>query len=88
MNRFRFYVPGDDGRPLTVPPPGPFWVTGYSDTHTVVVAFAPSLQDLTAPGAWPDAEEIEDMGEMPITFSGRFPKPEWYTEPAAKDATP
>lgn len=78
MNRFRFHVPGGDGRPLTFPPPGPFWTAGYSDTHAIVVAFAPDLSSLTADAFWPDAEMIDDMGEQEITFSGRFPKPEWW----------
>lgn len=60
MRRFRFYVPGD-GRPMTFPPEGPFWITGQSDTHTVVVAYSPDLVTLTIPGRWPDAEVTTDL---------------------------
>lgn len=80
MRRFRFYVPGDDGRPIAFPPEGPFWITGYGDTRTVVVAYSPDLETLTADNRWPDAENIDDMGEQEITFSDRFPRPEWWRE--------
>lgn len=80
MKRFRFYVSGDDGRPLAFPPEGPFWVTGYSDTHTVVVAYSPDEETLTRADRWPDAENIDDWGEQEISFTDRFPKPDWWTE--------
>ncbi|KIC42204.1 hypothetical protein RA27_02070 [Ruegeria sp. ANG-R] len=78
MNRYRFLIPGDDGRPMQFPPIAPFWITGCNDTHTVVVAYAPNLQTLTSESHWPDAEEIEDWGEQKITFTSRFPKPDWW----------
>jgi hypothetical protein len=78
MNRFRFYVPGQDGSPIGFPPEGPFWITGYSDTHVVVVAYSPDLATLTREDRWPDAENIDDGGPQPLSFSGRFPKPEWW----------
>ena len=82
MKRFRFYVPGDDGRPLAFPPEGPFWITGYSDTHTAVVAFSPDEETLTRADRWPDAENIDDGGEQEISFTDRFPKPDWWTPTA------
>lgn len=78
MRRFRFFVPGEDPRPIEFPPTGPFWCTGYNDTHCIVVAFAPDLDTLIRDDHWPDAEEVDDMGEQEITFSGRFPKPDWW----------
>jgi hypothetical protein len=84
VRRFRFYVPDSDGRPLTWPPPGPFWVSGWAylgeSEWTVVVAYAPSLEVLKDPKHWPDAVEIADFGEQPITFTDRFPKPEWWIQ--------
>ena len=29
---------------------------------------------------WPEAEVDEWYGQMPIEFTGRFPKPDWWTE--------
>jgi len=78
LRRFRFYVPGDDGRPIEFPPEGPFWISGFSDTHTVVVAYSPNLETLTRSDRWPDAERIDDQGESEIQFSNRFSKPEWW----------
>lgn len=82
MTRFRFYVPGDDPRPIAFPPSGPFWCTGYSDTHCVVVAYAPDLDTLTSATHWPDAEDI-DAGEEPEVphFSSRFQRPGWWPAP-------
>lgn len=80
MHRFRFYVPGDDGRPMAFPPEGPFWVTGSSDTHTIVVAYSPNLETLTSADRWPDAEDIDDGGKQPIQFSDRFGKPDWWID--------
>lgn len=79
MRRFRFYVPGTDGRPMAFPPAGPFWITGESDTHQVVVAFSPDIETLTNDRHWPDAEDIEDCGEQEIVFTKRFPCPGWWT---------
>ena len=78
MHRFRFYVPGDDGRPMSFPPEGPFWVTGRSETHTVVVAYSPDIETLLRSDRWPDAEDVDDGGIQEIVFSGRFPKPKWW----------
>jgi len=78
MKRFRFYVPGEDGRPMQFPPEGPFWITGSSDTHTIVVAYSPDLETLTSTGRWPDAEDIDDGGEQDIIFTDRFGKPDWW----------
>lgn len=80
MRRFRFKVPGDDGRPITFPPVGPFWETGWTFDHdwTFVVAYAPSVEVLTNGDHWPDAEDIDDQGEQEIVFTGRFECPEWW----------
>ncbi len=78
MNRYRFYIPGDDGRPMTFPPDGPFWVTGYSDTHTVVVAYSRDRETLAT--YWPDAENVVEEENSPVSFPGRFPKPDWWPE--------
>jgi hypothetical protein len=80
MRRFRFYVPGRDGRPMAFPPIGPFWISGESDTHQIVIAYSPSLEVLTDANHWPDAENIDDQGETEIKFSERFPKPDWWKE--------
>ena len=84
MRRFRFKVPGDDGRPMKFPPEGPFWITGYGEDVVVVVAFSPDEETLTSEARWPDAIEIDDGGEQGISFSSRFPAPEWWDVPASR----
>lgn len=76
MNRYRFYTDADDWRPVTWPPAGPFWCTGQGDGFSVVVAFAPDMPTLLA--QWPEAKEITVQENMPVEFSGRFPKPKWW----------
>lgn len=78
MHRFRFRVPGDDGRPISFPPEGPFWITGYGDDYVTVVAYSSDLETLTREDRWPDALDIDDEGPTEVSFSDRFPRPEWW----------
>ena len=76
LHRFRFFVPDYDSRPLDWPPPGPHWQTGIGDGYAVEVAYAHSEEQLLR--FWPDAYQIDDMGYEEITFTERFPKPDWW----------
>lgn len=78
MNRYRFKVPGEDGRPMTFPPVAPFWISGSSETHQIVVAYALDIATLTSETHWPDAEEIDEQEDCEITFTSRFQKPDWW----------
>lgn len=73
--RHRFRANVDDPRPILWPPPGPFWITGESDTHATVVAYLPkgmSPSDLTL---WPEAEDVDSTpAPNGPEFSGRFPR--------------
>jgi len=85
VRRIRFQVPGNDGRPLSFPPSegvGPFWVTGWTadEAWTLVVAYAPSVEAIKSRHNWPDAVGIDDFGEQEISFSERFPCPEWWEQ--------
>lgn len=80
--RLRFKVPDADYRPITWPCSGPFWCSGYTgDGETsIVIAFVRKRFEVKK--YWPDAFEIEESGEQggPITFSDRFPKPDYWDE--------
>jgi hypothetical protein len=76
MNRYRFHANEDDWRPVTFPPPGPAWCTGYGDGYSVVVAFAESEDQILA--HWPEAAEITVQENEPVKFTGRFPQPDWW----------
>lgn len=78
MRKFRFKVPGNDGRPMEFPPTGPFWVTGFGPGYLTVLAYAESKEVLTSESHWPDATDIDDWGEQAIKFSDRFKKPDWW----------
>lgn len=80
MIRARFYVNKEkcegDFRPVKWPIKYPYWCTGEGYDYFVLVAYADSIDELTE--LWPEASNIDsaDVGE--ISFSDRFPKPEWY----------
>lgn len=80
--RIRFKVPGDDYRPVVWPMPGPYWCSGYAGdgSYAVLVAFVRKRSEVKK--FWPDAFEIEESGQQngPITFSDRFPKPDYWDE--------
>lgn len=73
--RARFKTDENDYRPVKWPPPGPFWCTGYGDGSSIVVAYMKNEKQIEE--YWPDAEEVEITQRDEITFTDRFPKPEW-----------
>lgn len=80
-SRVRFRCNDEDPRPVTFPPPGPFWITGYGDDYATVVAYFPgavSVNDVLA--YWPEADDMDFSGHDEVTYTDRFPKPEWWTE--------
>ena len=75
-NRHRFHANEDDYRPMIWPPPGPYWCSGYGDGYSIVIAYAPDDTDMLK--YWPEMEEDDIDKDVEITFSGRFPQPEWW----------
>ena len=88
MHRFRFHIPGDRWGPKEFPPEGPYWCTGYSSVAgqetNVVVAYSPSFEVLTGQNRWPDAIMVEDCGELAVSFTDRFPEPDWWKQTLMK----
>lgn len=76
--RHRFHARESDPRPVTFPPPGPYWVTGYGDDYAVVVAYLPPGVAVTT--FWPEASNIDSEEVSEILFTERFPKPTWWNE--------
>lgn len=74
--RVRFYSDASDPRPTKWPPPGPYWVSGCGEDYSVLIAYLPKKSDLRK--FWPEAEVDEWYGQLPIEFTGRFPKPDWW----------
>lgn len=75
-HRYRFHANLDDPRPVEFPPPGPYWISGEGEDYSIVVAFLPSDVDLRR--YWPEASDVDHEDCEAITYTSRFPKPDWY----------
>lgn len=79
LHRFKFQVPGGDGRPVVEPTEGPYWITGFNDEGTALVeAYALSIDALTSSARWPNAVKITDQGVKKVEFTEALPKPDWW----------
>lgn len=81
--RVRFSVPSEDYRPVTFPPPGPYWCSGYgSDDEAILVAYVRTEDQVRE--FWPDSSPLHFSDECDgITFTSRFPEPAWWAAIAA-----
>ncbi len=86
--RFRSWS-ADDPRPVTLPPPGPFWISGYGYAgieqreFATVIAYLPGDSSDEIEHFWPDSDGSAWDGydfqwRDEIAFTGRFPKPDWW----------
>lgn len=77
--RVRFHAALPDYRPVTWPPPGPYWCSGEGDDYSIIVAYVRFMSQVTK--YWPEATHIEECGgNGEIVFTDRFPKLDWYTQ--------
>lgn len=77
--RWRFYARSiDDYRPLIFNPAYPWWRSATGNDFVVIVAYLPADEPLER--YWPDAFNAEYTEEETITFTDRFPKPEYYVD--------
>lgn len=76
--RHRFKANASDPRPVAFPPPGPYWVSGYGEDYSIVVAFLPSDVDVVA--YWPEARDIDSEEKARLEFTSRFPEPTWWRD--------
>ena len=79
--RARFYANYPDSRPIKFPPPGPYWESGFTgdEKHSIVIAYLKTSDQIYE--YWPEAKDVTADICDKITFSDRFPKPKWWTEP-------
>lgn len=86
--RYRFKTWSvDDPRPLIdlAPLKMPWWCSGigytegvdaaWSDEYAIIICYLPAGEDLKK--YWDDAFDIEEDEREEITYTDRFPKPEW-----------
>ena len=79
MYRARFYANLDDYRSVKWPVKYPYWRTGESESHSIVVAYVDSIEDVYE--CWPEAQGINMGDEVDsFLFTSRFEKPEWFNE--------
>jgi hypothetical protein len=75
--RYRFYTNSvDDPRPLIFNPTYPWWCSGYAGDSAIIVAYLPDSEPLEH--YWHDAFDVSYTEEENITFSDRFPQPDYY----------
>jgi hypothetical protein len=76
--RVRLHVNPDDYRPVVWPIKHPYWCSGSTDDHYIVVAYVESEEE--ARRLWPEITDIDVMEETDhYTFTSRFAQPEWWT---------
>ena len=82
MIRARFYVNGDDYRPVNWPLKHPYWCSGYEGggkQRAVIVAYADDKAEIMR--NWPDAEDFSFIDPVEsYAFTDRFAKPDWFKE--------
>ena len=78
MIRARFKANERDPRPVNWPIKHPFWITGYGDGYSIIIAYADDVSEIER--NWPDAFGIDYEQAESYRFSGRFPKPDWFNE--------
>ena len=77
--RYRFRTKAlDDYRPLIFNPKYPWWCSGTGEDHAVIIAYLPEDEDLLK--YWDDAYDVDFTEEQEITFTSRFPKPNYFEE--------
>lgn len=83
--RIRFRASLDDPRPLNWPIKYPYWISGEDGSHAILVAYADSKEYIKE--NWPEASILEVKEFDQLEFTDRFPKPDWFKQPAvSKDA--
>jgi len=77
--RYRFYTKSvDDYRPIIFNKHYPWWCSGEAGdgSYAVIIAYLPKGEDLKK--YWDDAYEIDEDECAEITFTDRFPRPDWF----------
>lgn len=76
--RYRFKTKAiDDYRPLKEMKDiqMPYWCSGYGEDYAIIICYLPKETDLKE--YWDDAYDIEEQEKEEITYTDRFPKPDW-----------
>lgn len=85
--RYRFETREEDYRPVLFNPSYPWWCSGYSGDGEIAIICAYLPEGVNLKEYWPDAAYIQKWDED-ITFTDRFPKPDYYIPLEAALETP
>lgn len=77
MIRARFHANESDPRPIVWPIRHPYWITGYGDGYSTVVAYADDEAEILR--LWPEATHIDAEQAESYVFTERFAKPKWFS---------
>lgn len=78
MLRVRFKANRADYRPINWPIEHPYWCSGHTDDHSIIVAYADDEEYILK--NWPEAIDLDSEIVTEYYFSSRFPKPSWFAE--------
>jgi hypothetical protein len=78
MIRARFKANLEDYRSINWPVKHPYWCSGSTSEHSIVVAYADDEAEILS--NWPEAIEIESEEVEEYVFTDRFQKPEWFDQ--------
>ena len=79
--RYRFKTKAiDDYRPLKDMEDiqMPWWCSGEGEDYAIIICYLPNKTDLRE--YWDDAYDIEEQEKEEITYTDRFPKPDYIKE--------
>ena len=79
--RYRFKTKAiDDYRPLKDMKDiqMPWWSSGEGEDYAIIICYLPNETDLKE--YWDDAYDIEEQKREEITYTDRFPKPDYIKE--------
>jgi hypothetical protein len=76
MLRIRFKANPDDYRPVNWPVKHPYWCSGSTDEHSIVISYADNEEYIYE--NWPEAEDLDVEERAEYVFTDRFPKPDWF----------
>ena len=78
MIRVRFKTESEDCRPVSWPIKHPYWVTGYGDNCSIIVAYADNEAEVMS--LWPEAYDLDSEIAENYTFTDRFLRPDWMQQ--------
>lgn len=76
MIRVRFKANHSDYRSVLWPVKHPYWCTGYTELHAIVVAYADDEAEIYR--NWPEAQDLDIEEVDEYFFNDRFVKPDWF----------